>query len=92
MYKCKCKNGWYPTKPGSLVEMQCYICNGKGEVDEETAIAYSILSKYPKKKCPKCKGSKQEKYLINPMDEGEKDFQPVYGFKECSRCKGKGKI
>jgi hypothetical protein len=35
--------------------MRCYICNGKGEVDEETAIAYSILSKYPKRKKEKKK-------------------------------------
>lgn len=44
-YKCKCNNDWNPTKPGSLVEQMCFICNGKGWVDEETAIAYNISIK-----------------------------------------------
>lgn len=48
-FKCKCDNGWKPTKRGSLVETMCFICNGKGWVDEETAIDYSISTK-PKNK------------------------------------------
>ena len=52
-YKCKeCKgNGWYPTKKGSIVEMRCFICNGKGEVDEETAIERDYIK--PKRKYKK---------------------------------------
>lgn len=44
-YKCKCTDGWNPTKPGSLIEQLCFICNGKGHVDMETAEAYNISTK-----------------------------------------------
>jgi DnaJ-class molecular chaperone len=45
-----------------------------------------------KQKCDKCRGSGQEKYHINPMGIDDPDYQPVYGFKPCSKCKGKGRL
>lgn len=44
-FKCKCDNGWKPTRKGSLVETPCLICGCKGWVNEETAIAYNISTK-----------------------------------------------
>lgn len=41
-YKCKCREGWTSTKPHSLVETMCLICNGRGWVTEERAEAYNI--------------------------------------------------
>jgi hypothetical protein len=67
-FKCKCNNGWKPTKRGSLVEIMCFICNGKGWVDEETAIDYSISTKRNKYISPQMLRWKKKHKTCNHKD------------------------